>query len=79
MQMNVYFYWFIIHNLFFILNYILSFDSFPVYQKVCYFSTKNKKKTKENLQSINFFFYIFMHIKKLQASNMNIFKLLFFP
>lgn len=49
MQMNVYFYWFIIHNLFFILNYILSFDSFPVYQKVCYFSTKNKEKKQKKI------------------------------
>lgn len=49
MQMNVYFYWFIIHYLFFILNYILSFDSFPVYQKVCYFSTKNKEKKQKKI------------------------------
>lgn len=67
MQMNVYFYWFIIHNLFFILNYILSFDSFPVYQKVCYFSTKNKKKTKENLQSIIFFFLHFHAYKEVTS------------
>lgn len=50
---------YIIHNLFFILNYILSFDSFPVYQKVCYLSTKNKKKTKEKFAIYNFFFFTF--------------------